>query len=292
MLARSLAIVLLCAVPASAEKPKEAKHKPVRVLLVAGHPSLEYQFVRTLLVRETDKKRAELSIYLQAATGEAPRTDVDQAVPPERLLAGFPDLAIYDVIVTFDADWSRLSAEQQKLLRQWVEKGGGLIVVAGPLHTSQLAAPASAEKLKLVNDLLPVNVADSRLMLERKTEHPFRLTFVEGKTDVPFLKLGDDADKPLAFWDAYFGAEKEATRGFYSCYPVKSIKPTATVYARFGDTSLKMNDGGATPYLVTMPVARGRTAYLGSGEMWRLRRFDERLHERFWNGLIAYVLAK
>ena len=118
------------------------------------------------------------------------------------------------------------------------------------------------------------------------------LTLIEGQTDVPFLKVGDDADKPLAFWDAYFGTEKDATRGFYSCYPVKSIKPTATVYARFGDATLKMHDGGATPYLGTMPVAKGRTAYLGSGETWRLRGFNERAHWSSWNGLIGYVAAK
>src|SRR5205085_6117496 len=36
--------------------------KPLRVLLFAGGPSHDYQFVRTLFVREVDQHRAELSV--------------------------------------------------------------------------------------------------------------------------------------------------------------------------------------------------------------------------------------
>src|SRR5262249_10364785 len=39
--------------------------KPLRVLLVASGPMKDYQFVRTLFVREKDAKRAEISIFLQ-----------------------------------------------------------------------------------------------------------------------------------------------------------------------------------------------------------------------------------
>jgi hypothetical protein len=268
----------------------------------------EYQYLRTLLVRETAEKRAELSIYLQPAAGEAARAGVDQLVPPERLLTTFPDrlgkdekdaekryldLTSYDVIVAFDPDWTRVSADQLKLLRQWVDNGGGLILAAGPLYTYQLAAPKTAASLKAVNDLLPVNVADSRLALDRKTDRPFRLTFAEGKTDVPFLKLGEDPDKPMPFWDAYFGAEKEPPiRGFYGCHPVKSAKPGATVLATFADPTLKTADDKPTPYLATMPVGKGRVAYLGSAEMWRVRGYQDRAHDRFWLGLIRYAGRK
>ena len=40
--------------------------KPLRILLVAGGPMKDYQFLRTLFVREKDAKRAELSIFLQS----------------------------------------------------------------------------------------------------------------------------------------------------------------------------------------------------------------------------------
>ena len=41
--------------------------KPLRVLLFAGGPTRDYQFARTLLVRETESKRSELSIHVQNA---------------------------------------------------------------------------------------------------------------------------------------------------------------------------------------------------------------------------------
>ena len=43
------------------------------------------------------------------------------------------------------------------------------------------------------------------------------------------------------------------------------------------------------PYLVVMPHGKGRTVYLGSGELWRLRQFRESFHERLWAQLIHYA---
>src|SRR5262249_5035152 len=107
--------------------------KPLRVLLFAGAPTHEYQFARTLFVREMDKKRAVVCIYLQLA-----RPEIYQDVPAEQLLTRFPtsfhaeddpsdtpdtkfdNLGQYDVIIAFDPDWTQLSMEQLTLLEQWV----------------------------------------------------------------------------------------------------------------------------------------------------------------------------
>src|SRR5207244_11512723 len=59
--------------------------KPLRVLLFAGGPSHDYQFVRSLFVREVDQHRAELSICLQIQ-----RPGVVQDVPQDRLLRRLP----------------------------------------------------------------------------------------------------------------------------------------------------------------------------------------------------------
>src|SRR5207248_9542169 len=68
--------------------------KPMRVLLFASAPMRDYQFVRTLLVREVEKKRVELTIHLQMPPGKDKserRVGVVQDVPPERLLPDFPN---------------------------------------------------------------------------------------------------------------------------------------------------------------------------------------------------------
>src|SRR5262249_25804028 len=129
--------------------------KPLRVLLFASAPTRDYQFVRTMMVREVEKKRAELTIHLQLPPGATERRmGVVQDVPPDRLLSGFPnryaqpsddpaekllDLNEYDVIIAFDPDWRQLSDDQLKNVKRWVEKGGGLICIGGPVDTRQLA---------------------------------------------------------------------------------------------------------------------------------------------------------
>src|SRR5262249_61094763 len=114
-----------------------------RVPLMASAPMRDYQFVRTLMVRESDKKRLELSIFLQPLPGQAARPGIVQDVPPDRMLKQFPDrlddkkateeaqynLANYDVIVAFDPDWTQLTKEQCELVERWVsQQGGGLVV--------------------------------------------------------------------------------------------------------------------------------------------------------------------
>src|SRR5262249_21714530 len=133
--------------------------RPLRVLLLASAPTRDYQFVRTLLVREFDKKRLELAIYLQPLPGQARRTGIVQDVPPDRMLTPFPDtlddqkksedalynLANYDVIVAFDPDWTELNKDQVEMVERWVsQQGGGLVVIAGPIHTLELARPGAS----------------------------------------------------------------------------------------------------------------------------------------------------
>src|SRR5262249_14645437 len=68
-----------------APAPALPEDKPLRVLLAAGGPTRDYQFVRKLLAREAENKRAELCVYLQS------RPDRSRDLPPERVLTQFPD---------------------------------------------------------------------------------------------------------------------------------------------------------------------------------------------------------
>lgn len=287
--------------------------KPLRVLLFAGGPTRDYQFLRALLVRETDQKRAELSICLQnSRPGE-----VIQDVPAERMLLNFPNairdvdanekpddkyynLLQYDVIVAFDPDWTRLGAEQAALLDTWVQRhGGGLIIVGGPVNTYQLTRGSNQEKLKPILDLYPVIPEDNRTLdIDRSTSDPWRLNFPGANNQMEFLILDEGSKEPLAGWEEFFtgqtqaptgGAEMPLRRGFYDYYPVLDVKPSATVVASFTDPRARMKNGKDQPYLVTMPYASGKVAWIGSGEMWRLRQVHESFHERFWTKLCRYV---
>jgi hypothetical protein len=289
-------------------------------LLFASGPTREYQTLRSLLVRETNQQRAELSICLQNEGGRE-GTSV-QDVPPERLLTKFPtrldtanqptdkpedkfyNLNEYDLIIAFDPDWSELSEDQVKNLQTWIDNlGGGFIYVAGPIHTFQLARAVEDGRLKPLLDILPVLPDDIILLKTRSIPRSPRRLTLRPSPDFDVLKLDDDVpDDPLAGWEPFFtGRDKyvfsgdprsnaSPARGFFAYYPVKATKPGATILAEFQDISDR-GDVELKPWLVTTQPARGRTAFLASGELWRLRSVNVDYYERFWIKLARYISA-
>jgi hypothetical protein len=307
--------------------------KPLRVLLFASAPLRDYQFVRTMMVREWDKRRLELSIYLQPLPGQARRMGIVQDVPPDRMLTRFPDkldekaanedalynLANYDVILAFDPDWTDVTINTD-LVDRWVsQQGGGLVVIAGPIHTLELARAAARlkaaggdrdklkqlidanidlKRAKPILDLYPVILKDVRLEKDRNTAIPAGLHFTNATPEMEFLKLDEEngGSGLLGAWNEFFRGPKGVTagdrllRGFYGYYPVDKAKDTAITVATFKDDT--STDRSEPPYLVIMPTyGSGRLVWLGSGETWRMRQYREVWHERFWTKLVRYAGA-
>ena len=302
--------------------------KPVRILMLASGPNREYQTLRTLLVREMGEKRAEVCIYLQTEGGIA--GEIVQDVPPERLLTRFPDrldttkkvvadtpegkldkyynLDEYDLIIAFDFDWNekdksnqlRITDQSIKNIETWVNNlGGGFLLVAAPLHTFQLARTEDDGRLKPLLNALPV-VPDDIVVTRQKgiPRTPRRLN-LKPTTEADLLKLEDDGrqDKPTAGWEKFFigsdkpGEELSLKRGIFSYYPVKAVKPGATVLAEFVDVG-DQNTAKMQPWFVVSQAGSGRTGWLGSGETYRLRAADPNYFDRFWLKLTRYLSAK
>ena len=86
--------------------------RKTRVLMIAGGPMRDYQFVRNMLYRHS---AIQTDVWLQTA-------DAAGAVSQEanKILTSFPEskdeLFDYDVILGFDPDWNRLSPEQIGLI--------------------------------------------------------------------------------------------------------------------------------------------------------------------------------
>jgi hypothetical protein len=318
-------------------KPKEAFPDPfhvsdpvkvtvqkraLRVLLFAGGATREYQFLRTILYREMNEGRMELCILLQ--TGK--EDHIDQDVKPERMLSDFPSkltnsgqehmsLSDYDVIIAFDPDWTKLTKEQLTDLNDWVgANAGGMIFVAGPVFSHQIARPGGHDFSKLL-PLYPVVLKDARLHglggggfgLGHDSSRPYSLVFAPNLKDYDFIKLDEEADNPAAGWNGFFWGDEGRTieignlekprRGFFTYYPVERAKPAATVVAAFngpkesriGDKTEALKD--QQPFIVSMPFGSGKSLYLGSGELWRLRAFKDGFHERMWIKMVRHVAA-
>jgi hypothetical protein len=205
-------------------------------------------------------------------------------------------------MICFDPDWTILDEKQLKSIEKWVDQGSGLIAIGGGINTLQLARPGSQkDKLKPILDLYPVILKDVRIEdLDRNTDKPWPLSFEGASPEMEFLKLAEDTvagSTPfLADWQEFFyGANKERTqveRGIFNYYPVEREKAGALVVARFTDPLARLKDGSLQPYLVISDPASGRrVVWLGSGEMWNLRRHSEAYHERFWTKLARYAAS-
>ncbi|MSU76991.1 MAG: hypothetical protein EXS16_02735 [Gemmataceae bacterium] len=297
----------------------QIQKRALRVLLFASGATREYQFLRTIIFREMSEKRMEMCVCLQNGRED----HVDQDVEAERMLSDFPNtigvnlgqkhmsLTDHDIIIAFDPDWSKLSDKQLKNLKEWVEThSGGVIFVAGPVHSFQLARPAGRD----INALLaiyPVVLKDSRLHalglpgsgLGHDSSRPYALNFSPAAKQFDFLKLDEAGESPTAGWNAFFWNEENykgptdgtarPRRGVYTFYPVERLKPDSSVIATFaGPKEARINSGkDEQPFLVSMRVGSGKTLYVGSGEFWRLRSFKDGYHERLWIKMARYVAA-
>ncbi len=323
----------------SQARPVMVNDSTLRVLLFASSPANDYQFVRTILAREVEAKRAKLTIYLQDSKGQE---DVNQDVDGNHLLNDFPNklerpraakdgkkgaaeseavkegdpmnLKSYDVIIAFDPDWTQLSKMQKELLREWVEgdQGGGLIFLGAATHMPRLIPPVNDEKFKIwdlkpIYSLLPVVLgrlpvnADPALMHDATI--PYKLDFSGLAKGMDFLKLDDESPLPLAGWSEFFGrlvpepfgevVKVHPERGFHGLLNylrVAKAKDGAEVIATINDPKApKTVDGKVQPYFVSLRVGKGKTFYIGSSEMWRLRTFKEEYLQRFWVKLARYV---
>jgi hypothetical protein len=246
-----------------------------RVLLVASGPTRDYRFLRNQLRRD---RHIEVDVLLQGAPAGISQ-DAD------KILAGFPstkeELFVYDAIVAFDPDWTKLDAAQVDLLEEWVaQEAGGMIVVAGPIHTAAwLQSPEHGK----IRSLYPVEFQRRLTLLDDGlfgSKTPWPIEFTREGQEADFLWLGDTPQDSRTNWQKF--------PGVFGCYAVRGPKPGAQVYARYSDP-----DAGLTAeqpvYFADHFYGAGRVFYMGSGELWRLRAVDPGYFEILYTQLVRHV---
>jgi hypothetical protein len=252
-----------------------------RILLLAGGPSREYRFLRNQLFRD---RETELDVLLQSAP-DGVSQDADQVLTD--LPSTADEFFEYDAIVAFDPDWLAFDENQLGLLERWVaEQAGGLIVVAGPIHTPHWSSLRRGRdrRADLVKAWYPVEFYSQgapTLSLGRfGGENPWPVEFTRDGFQAEFLRLENDATESEEIW-----AEFEGVFGYYA---VRDPKPGARVYGRFSDPETAIEDQ-LPIYLASHLYGAGRTFYQASGEMWRLRASEEKYFERYYTKLIRWV---
>jgi len=259
----------------------EIVDRVTRVLLMAGGPSREYQFMRNILERD---KSFTVDVLLGTAT-EGVSQDA------RAILAAFPrtmqELSEYDAIVTYDYDWRRLDPAAQSRLERWVaEESGGLVLVAGNVFMEAwMADPQSAA----IRNLHPVEVRRSAgLLLDTPAgfEEPMPIEFTREGQEAEFLWLGGTRIASQTVWSGF--------PGVYSCFDTSVAKPGATVYAHLrrpgqAGSARAAADQSGVIYMAGQFYGAGNVFFMGSGETWRLRRLDDAVYERFATQLVRHV---
>jgi len=246
-----------------------------RVLLLASGATRDYRFLRNQLRRD---RHVTVDVLLQSAMPGISQ-DADE------ILDDFPhtkaELYLYDCIVAFDPDWTLLDAQQVQLLESWVaEEAGGMVVIAGPIHTARWVQSPEHSKIRA---LYPVTFQKRLTLLDDGvygSTSPWPIDFSRDGAASNHLWLADTAAESRALWSQFAGV--------FGCYAVKGPKPGARVLARYSDPEAGISTERPV-YLAEHFYGSGRVFYLGSGEVWRLRKMDVGYFEILYTNLLRHV---
>ena len=255
----------------------EVVDRVTQVLLMAGGPSREYQFMRNVLERD---KSFAVDVLLGTAT---PGVSQDA----RRILDAFPStaeaLGEYDVIVAFDYDWRLLDAAAQARLERWVAReSGGLVLVAGGVFMEAWLADPQTGVVRALHPVELRRTVQAAFESPEAREQPMPLALTPDGQDAEFLWLASTRVASQTVWDE--------VKGVYSCFGASVAKPGATVYARARAAGGEGAVGDASPIAMAGQFyGSGSVFFLGSGETWRLRGIDDATYERFVTQLARHV---
>jgi hypothetical protein len=259
----------------------------IRVLMIAGAPSPEVQFLRNAFQRD---QQVEFAAWLQHAdpgyrqAGDRPIT---------RLPNDADELGKYDALVLIDPDMRALGPQWPELIANFVGKdGGGLIFLPGELYSQQLfesdnsnsggsgeeSAGSSWTKILPVVREPGLFRTETEVRLNSQNTYALDLT-PEGRGD-PIFEFHPDPIRNRAILTSL--------PGMYWSFPVTRARPGATVLARHGDPRMQ-NQYGRHVLLASQLYGPGRTVFIGFDSTYRWRYLAEDYFDGFWARLVDRV---
>ncbi len=265
-----------------AAKTVRVVRQGIRVLMIAGYPSPEMQFLRNALLRDT---ALEFASWLQDASEGYEHVGHR---PVRRLPANQKELDHYDVLLLFDPDMKALGPSWPELIARFVgEAGGGLIYVAGETYSQSLFNPESSLPTSSDNSwlkVLPVVRDPSLYQSAADVRLSSRETWV--------LELTPEGNDDSVFrFDPDAGRNREimtSLPGMYWHFPVTRARPGAIVLARHGDPRMR-NQFGRHVLLASQLYGPGRAVFIGFDSTYRWRYLHEAYFDGFWARLVDRV---
>lgn len=251
----------------------------LHVLLVQAYPSYEFRYLQTLLQRQhkhlrQQERAVRLTTLLQEADPETTSLD-------ESAIRVFPasrdELFRYDVVIFGDVDPALLGSAALEQLSAFVtQRGGGLIVGAGPRFTP-LAYRGSP-----LEELLPVELASLQLPAAGEAiREPFRPRLSSLGRLAPPLQLADTPEQNRRLWDEL--------PGWYWLATAPELRPGARVLVEH--PSRTGPAGTPAPVLALQFVGAGKVLLQLSDDAWRWSRTPEgeTAYARYWLQWIRWL---
>jgi uncharacterized membrane protein len=250
----------------------------ISVLYVDGYPRWDYRYLKTMLLRD---RSIEVSALLTSADfnfpqeGNKPLPGAGRGVPGH-----FPDtleqLMAYDVLVIGDVDPHFFSDNQLQLISEFVNRGGGFLMVAG-----QRWSPGAYHNTP-IEALLPITLSHVQSTNPAVTiTQGFRPSPTRsGKTTGIYRFLPD-----VLANDSFL--QNTIPELFWYCRGI-TAKPSVGEVLAEHPTDLGP-DGHNAPLLVAGRFG-GRTLFSAIDDSWRWRFYnDEHVFDNYWVQQLRYL---
>ncbi len=232
-----------------------------RLLILDGSSRWETRYIRNLFQRDP---AWEVDTVLFGIGTDMPRVirgDQRGQLPDTR-----EAMSAYDAIILGEIPPDQFTEQDAFQLREFVTRGGGLIVIEGRYRRlSQLADD-------LLSELIPVAYQENSPPLQVDLLRPTPMGL-----EHPALNLWGDKEQLAEFWEKLPRPTSAAS---------VEVREGAEVWAH-----AVASNSQRTPWLVTRLYGAGRVFYLSADQTWRWRyKVADRFHARFWNQLLAAVM--
>ena len=246
--------------------------KALRVLFVAGKPTREYEHVVLCLLRDPVIR---VSCFLQSANVDY----VQQGhVVIDRLPRTNEEWRDYDVVILYDVDPKPLSSQQVSGLEYTVNKGAGLVFVAGRNYGLGQMLQIHANKMR---EMLPVDIDKNRANdHERILREPWKVERTPEAKYHAICRLAADEAFNEEIWSTF--------PELYWRYPVQRVKSQAVAILKAAPDKEAADLGDCL--MAIQRFGEGVTIYLGTDEIWRWRYpYGAHDYDLFWTHIIRYL---
>jgi len=230
-----------------------------RLLLIDGRSRWETRYLRNLFQRDEAWQVNALIVGRSSQHRVLPRGEGDNDFPTNEAR-----LTDYDLIVLGEVDADTFTAEEQTWIREYVARGGGLVVIDGTRGKWKGLAETP------LGDLLPVTLGEQPAM---RTDS---LQLTSSGLDWSPLRLRSERESNRELWQ-----QLPAPQSLAAVVPLPGADVVVEAFAA----------GQPHPAVVRRPFGAGQVTYFAFDDSWRWRyEVADQFHVRFWNQIGKTVM--